>query len=38
VAVRRGAGKLDPATFRLGDVYADPLGLLRSPDGGYPGG
>jgi predicted O-methyltransferase YrrM len=35
VAVRRGAGRLDPATFRLGDVYADPLGLLRSPDGGF---
>jgi predicted O-methyltransferase YrrM len=34
VAVCRGAGKLDPETFRLGDVYADPLGLLRSLDGG----
>jgi predicted O-methyltransferase YrrM len=28
IAVRRGGGDLDPATFRLDDLYTDHLGLL----------
>lgn len=29
LSVRRGAGDLDPATFHLGDMYADHFALLR---------
>jgi predicted O-methyltransferase YrrM len=33
VAVRRGPGELDPAAFRLADLYTDRMGLLPTLEG-----